>query len=158
MATFGQRGVAAPMSFSQPVPAGNHISQGDGEERGGLLSGFLTPSEDHLDIDFGAREEYAPGKTLWIVVPLWFFFGGWALHRFYLGHWKYALVILFAAFMAGFAISMGMASAGAVYAQSKDVAAALKAFGSWLPMLVVFCLWVFLDGVYVIIRMLTSGR
>jgi hypothetical protein len=121
MATFGQRGVEAGPSttfnqVSQVMPA---AGAAEAEERGGLLSSFLKPSEDHLDIDFGVREDYAPGKTLWIAVPLWFFFGGWALHRFYLGHWKYALVLSLAGAMAGFALFMGLASAGAVYAETK---------------------------------------
>jgi hypothetical protein len=160
MATFGQRGVEAGPSttfnqVSQVMPA---AGAAEAEERGGLLSSFLKPSEDHLDIDFGVREDYAPGKTLWIAVPLWFFFGGWALHRFYLGHWKYALVLSLAGAMAGFALFMGLASAGAVYADTKDTVLALKSFGKWLPMLIIYSLWVFLDGVYMTIRMLLSGR
>jgi hypothetical protein len=142
------------------MPAtGKSAVHDDDEPRGGLLGiGFLKPSEDHLDIDFGVREDYAPGKTLWIAVPLWFFFGGWALHRFYLGHWKYALVLSLAGAMAGFALFMGLASAGAVYAETKNGVMALKSFGKWLPMLIIYVLWVFLDGVYMTIRMLLSRR
>ena len=159
MGTFGQRGVAASGAFIRPVPVSPAYEEPTSyEERTGLLSSFLKSSDDHLDVDFGIREDYAPGKTLWIAVPLWFFLGGMAAHRFYLGHWKYALSMNLAWVVATVMLVVSLTTAGATFPQTGGDIQALKALAPGMAFLVVLCLWAFFDGVYVIVRMLTSGR
>jgi hypothetical protein len=158
MATFGQRGVAASAAFNRPVPVSAYEEPSADGERNGLLGSFLKSSDDHLDVDFGTREDYAPGKTLWIAVPLWFFLGGMAAHRFYLGHWKYALSMNLAWVIAIVMLAVSLTTGEVAFSQTGGEIQAIKALAPGMAILIVLCVWAFFDGVYVIVRMLTSGR
>ena len=152
--TFGQRGVSTAASVETMSMAEPDDYAGEPDERqpGLLASLFGIGSGEDDEFDIRLSEEYAPGKTLWLIIPLWLFFGGFGAHRWYVGHFKIGFAILavnlfmtFMVFSAVFSTIMSI-----YFGQSYDVAALESAF---IPA-IVLGLWILGDGIYVIVRKL----
>lgn len=152
--TFGQRGVTAGASAARTpaVELQTDVDEPEEREPGLLASLFGIGSGEDDEFDVRLSEEYAPGKTLWITIPLWLFFGSFGLHRFYLGHIKMGFLILgVLIFMSILLFSTATTIvASTMTGQQLDKDAVEAAF---YP-LAIFGWWVFGDGIYVIVRKL----
>lgn len=114
-------------------------------------------SEDELDFDFKLQEEYGAGKTLWLIIPLWLLPGGFGAHRFYLGNKLLGLAMLgVVILMVIGGILIGFNAAVSGMNPSELEASSSSALGPVSVIGLVFSVWVFFDGVYVIYRKLTA--
>ena len=149
-ATFGQRGIAAPaMAAAVPVQ-GEPAPKSKLGQPGFLYKLLGLTGED--DFDIRLREEYAKGKTLWFIIPLWLLFGGTGAHRFYLGHVKMGMAILGANMIIGFLMFSSIMQVVAAAVRGEQVG--LHSFGGMAFIMVFMMLWVTADGIYIIVRKL----
>ena len=156
--TFGQRGVTAAANAASAPPAELQAVADEPEERepGLLASLFGIGSGENDEFDVRLSEEYAQGKTLWLIVPLWLFLGSIGAHRFYLGHIKMGVAII------GLNIALSVMVFSTAFAavlpviqgQGYDEATLAAALTSAMIPAILFGLWILGDGIYVIVRKL----
>ena len=153
---FGKRGAQQTLAAQPAFAAASPIArEADDEQasRRGLFGGERT---DDFDINLGFMQPYGNGKSVLVAALLWLIFGGVGGHRFYLGNWFIALSMLVLGIVSFFtyAISVG------VLRKIVDAGGT----GPDVPMIwfwlaggaVLISLWCFVDGIYVICRMLSA--
>ncbi len=153
---FGKRGGQQTLA-AQPAFAVASPVAGEADDKPGLTHGlFGGERSDDFDINLSFMQPYGAGKSVLITVLLWLLLGGVGGHRFYLGNW----FIAFAMFILGilsfftYAVSVGVlrkiVDAGGT---GPDV----PVIWFWLAGgAIIISLWCFIDGVYVICRMLSA--
>lgn len=160
--TFGQRGMnAAGNAASAPTAELQAVADEPEEREPGLLASlFGIGSSEDDEFDVRLSEEYAPGKTLWLIVPLWLILGSFGAHRFYIGHIKMGLAII----GLNIALSVMVFSTAfdtvlpVIQGQGHDEAALAAALATAVSSARIpaslFGLWIMGDGIYVIVRKL----
>lgn len=151
---FGKRGaqqtLAAQPAFAVAGPVASEVDYEPGMKRG-LFDG---KHGDDFDINLGFMQPYGEGKSVIVLILMWFFLGGAGAHRFYLGHNMIGSAMLLV--NAIFTISAVVAILRGVASIFKTTAVVQSVWGWWLGAIVILSLWVLIDGIYVICRMLSA--
>ncbi len=149
---FGQYGVNSQLAsgtVSAPaIPDGNEQTKPSDKKAFNPLS-FLKSDEPEIEINLGIRQAYEPDKSLFIIIILWMFLGGFGAHRYYLGHKK--LGRLFS--MSGAIVAYLSVTALITSSTGGSLGGGISTIVVWVG----FFIWTIVDGIYVIIRKITSG-
>ena len=151
---FGKRGAgqsrAAQPAFAVAAPVASEVDYEPGRKHG-LFAGERG---DDFDINLGFMLPYGEGKSVIVLILMWFFLGGAGAHRFYLGHNMIGSAMLLV--NAIFTISAAGAILVGISSIFKTSAVMQPVWGWWLGAIVMLSLWVLIDGIYVICRTLSA--
>ena len=149
---FGKRGaqqtLAPQPAFAAPVAA--EVDDEPSMKRG-LFGGEHV---DDFDINLGFMQPYGEGKSVIVLVLLWFFLGGAGAHRYYLGHNTIGTTMLLAGVFC--ILSLVVTAIIGISNVVKADAGAQPMWGWWFGVFVILGLWYLIDGIYVICRMLSA--
>jgi TM2 domain-containing membrane protein YozV len=151
---FGKRGAgqsrAAQPAFAVAGPVASDVDNEPGRKRGF----FAGKHDDDFDINLGFMLPYGEGKSVIVLILMWFFLGGAGAHRFYLGHNMIGSAILLVNTI--FAVSAAGAILSGVAGIFRNTAVVQPVWGWWLGVMLILSLWVLIDGIYVICRTLSA--
>ena len=151
--TFGRR-VSATPAYAAPRPVVSYDrprEQPDdtGDQSDGLLTRLRRMWKSDDEFDLHLRDDYAPGKSIWVAMALWLLAGGVGAHRFYLGHTRIGLAFVIAATVM-FVMLLGSVATAIRFGNFTFL---VQLFSGPGAALMVLMLVQFLDGIYVLARM-----
>lgn len=153
---FGKRGAqqiqSARPAFATASPAIEQV-----ESQSGFFGGRRGgESSDDFDINLGFMQPYGQDKSVIIVILLWLVLGWAGGHRFYLGNTKLGFAML-AASVAGIITFLFTLTGARSVLRAVETGADVQTSWVWLlAATIVVMLWCFIDGIYVICRMLSA--
>ncbi|MEM9471338.1 MAG: TM2 domain-containing protein [Pseudomonadota bacterium] len=151
---FGKRGVQQTIA-PRPVaavaaPIGGQVDD-EPETKRGLFGGG---DGDDFDINLGFLQPYGEGKSVIVLILMWFLLGGAGAHRFYLGHNTIGAAILLVNIL--FAICLAVTLFTGIVGVFRPDNAVQPMWIWWLVAGLTLGLWILIDGIYVICRTLSA--